>query len=429
MINTVLVAIDSLLTQQINAILHHPDFQKLEASWRGLTYLLDNSHGVNNLQVRVLDISWDELSRDVLNAIEFDQSQLFKKIYTDEFDQPGGHPFGLLICDYFVNPKQDETGGNDIYTLQALSGVAAAAFSPCVIGVDPVFFGVNHLSELESVIDLMRIFEHQSYAKWKKLRQETDSRFLNLTLNRFCLRSPYSLLDDRLDGFYFQENLYKHYDYLWGNSVYCLGSVIARSFGQTGWFYELKGTRQDSLQGGVVEGPISLYFEDDVSPFYSKPLCETILKQEHERYLHNLGFIILSKCAYSVLCVFYACRTLYQNQSEKTLPNPIGLSLDTVLCVSRFAHYLKIIARHKIGSFTTREKLEGYLQNWILQYTANSAGNITPEFSAKYPLHYSQVTIREKANKPGYFYGSFQLMPRYFKEQLDETLCLEMRLS
>ncbi len=424
MYETLLVTIDALLNRQVNAILHHPDFQKMEASWRGLSYLLDREKNIRNLKIRVLDISWAELSRDLMNAIDFDQSQLFKKIYTNEFDQPGGHPFGLLICDYFVNPKQDNAGSNDVYALRALAGIAASSFSPCLIGLDPQFFGVSQLSDLESLVDFSRIFEHLSYDKWKKIRQDADARFINLMLIRFCLRIPYVLMDDRSDDFCFQEDAYEHNHYLWGNSAYCLAGVCIRSFEQTGWFYEIKGTRKDALQGGLVEGLIPHYFEDDVSPFYAKPPCETVLRYTHEIELQNLGFIILSRCTYSPFCVFYACKAFYQRSKDQ-----VALSLDTILCVSRFAHYLKVIGRQKIGSLITRDGLQNYLQSWILQYTSNAAGEATPDFTAKYPLSAANVTVLERPTKPGHFYGAFNLTPHHFQDQLDENLFLEMSLS
>ena len=396
----ILIAIDTILNRQINAILHHPSFQALEASWRGLMYLLNCKDEIKNVHIRMLNLSWDELTRDVMNAIDFDQSQLFKAIYTNEFDQPGGTPFGLLICDYYTNPKQDKKNSNDVYTLHALTGIAAAAFSPCLIGVNPHFFGIEHLSELETLTDFTRIFEQPSYEKWKKMRREADARFLNLVLIRFCLRAPYMLLDDRTDNFCFQEDAFSNDHYLWGNSVYCLGAVCIRSFAQTGWFYDIKGTRAASSQGGLVEKIPIQYDEDNTSLFYAKPSCDVILRHAHEDKLQDLGFIILSRCTYSPLCAFYTCRSIYYYENDK---QQIALSLDTILSLSRFAHYLKIIGRQKIGSFVTRDILENYLQQWLLQYTSNTSGELTQEFTAKYPLSAAGITINERPEQPGTF--------------------------
>ncbi len=423
---TILIAIDMILNRQINAIMHHPRFQALEASWRGLMYLLECKNELKNVHVRILNLNWQELSRDLMNAIDFDQSQLFKAIYTNEFDQPGGKPFGLLICDYYANPKQDKRSPNDIYVLHALTGVAAAAFSPCLIGVDPHFFNVEHLSELETLVDFTRIFEHPSYEKWKRVRQSPDARFLNLMLVRFCLRTPYTLLDDRIDHFCFQEDSFTTSHYLWGNSAYCLGAVIMRSFAQTGWFYDIKGINITSPQGGIVEKTPIQYEDDHTSFFYAKPACEVALRYEHEEALQDLGFIILSRCTYSPICAFYTCRSVYCYEHHK---KKIALSLDTVLSLSRFAHYLKIIARQKIGSFATRDILENYLQQWLIQYTSNTSGELTQEFTAKYPLSAAEITVNERPDKPGDFYALFTLTPHRFHDQLSEHLCLEMSLS
>lgn len=425
MVNTLLVAIDDIINRQLNLILHHPTFQKMEASWRGISYLVDRKQTGTNTQIRVLDLAWSELSRDVLNAIDFDQSQLFKKIYTNEFDQPGGYPFGLLICDYFVNPRYDETSGNDIYTLNALAGIAAAAFSPCVLGLDALFFGIKQLTEMELLVDFSGIFNSQSYTKWKKLCRSADARFLNLTLVRFSLRTPYQLLDDRLDGFCFREIICDHNDYLWGNTVYCLAAIVLRSFQQTGWFYEIKGIRKDTRQGGMVEDLVTHYFKDDINSFYAKPSCEVALKHAHESNIYKMGIIPLSRCPYSNACVFYTCSTQY----EEHLNLRNRLSLDTVLSVSRFAHYIKSIARQKIGSTVTSEILQNYLQNWLQQYISIPAGDMTPEFAAKYPLYYGNISVRERKAKPGYFDASFHLKPHHFKDQIDENLYLEMSLS
>lgn len=429
MINTLLVTIDDLLNRQLNAILHHPDFQKLEASWRGLLYLVTCRERGKNVRIRVLDLTWAELSRDVLQAIDFDQSQLFKKIYTQEFDQPGGMPFGILVGDYYVNPKQDETGGNDIYVLTALMGIAAASFAPCILGIHPVFFGVDQFFEFESLVAFARIFDHPAYAKWKKLRHEADARFLNVTMIRFCLRSTYFILDDHKHGFSFKEDTFAHNHFLWGNSVYCLAGVIIRSFQQTGWFYEITGTRNDTQHGGLVDGLIPQYFEDDSSPFYAKPSCETALKYKQEQTLIDLGFIPLSTCAYTTYSVFYTCPTVYQSPHITFSIALRRLSLDSVLCVSRFAHYLKIVARPSIGSFTTADILQNHLQNWILQYTSSAADEITPAFKARYPLHYSHIQVRERFDKPGSFNVSLQITPQHFIESFDENLRLEISLS
>lgn len=422
MLSSTLIAIDACLNRQLNAILHHPAFQKLEASWRGLSYLIDRHRNTENVSIRVLDINWDELSSDVLHAIDFDQSQLFKKIYSNEFDQPGGTPFGILIGDYFVNPRQDEKGGNDIHVISALMGIAAAAFSPCIIGIHPNFFEVKYYWELESLINFSRIFDHPSYAKWKQLRQDADARFLNFTLIRFCLRNPYTSLDDHIEGFFFKEIAYEHNHYLWGNPVYCLAGLIIRSYHQTGWFYEIAGIHQNTTQGGVVEGIIPQYFKEDPSSFFAKPSCETALKSKQEHELNTLGFITLSPCAFSTFCAFYCCQTFYE------LP-PDGLPLYVTLGISRFAHYLKILARQCIGSFMTRDILQNHLQQWILRYTSSTASEIASPLETRHPLRYSKVTVKQRINQPGYFDAFVHLIPYHFTNQFDKNLHLKIHLS
>ena len=427
--NLILVAIDSILSNQVNKILHHPEFQKLEASWRGLSYLLKRNGETERIKVKLLDISWDEIGSDLLTAIDFDQSQLFKKVYTDEFDQPGGTPYGLLICDYLVDPRSQK-GKKDVHILSALAGVAAASFSPCIIGVTYKFLGIDCPRHLEKVLDIDSILAQPEYEAWRKLRQLPDTRFMSFVFSRVCLRLPYRPFFPRSPGFCFEEKCHEVSDYLWGSSVYCLGDVIMRSFQQTGWFLKITGTYKDSLQGGIVEGLPTHYYPEDSCKYYSKPLIEIALKEWQEQSLVSQGFIVLSLCRYSIYVLFPACPTIYQVFPKKNRPQEKeSIGLDTTLCISRFAHYLKIMGREKVGLFITAEALQDYLQSWILNYTAHSSGELTDEFLRKYPLKEASINMEEHPARKGYYFCHLALMPHQYRAQIEGRLALTLRFS
>jgi type VI secretion system protein ImpD len=434
--NQLLVYIDHLLSRQVNLILHHPKFQKLEATWTGLSFLLQHQEEGHNLKIRILDLSWEELSKDLYNALEFDQSQLFRKIYGNEFDQPGGEPFGLLICDHSIQlkPSQGSLAHNDIQTLLALSGVAAAAFAPCVLGVEAEFFGLDRYSDFESLRDLKKIFSSSDYDSWKYLRNHPDARFLNLVLPRVTMRLPYRLGDNRIDGFCFEEECTRHEDYLWGNPAYALAATIIRSFCQTSWFLNIKGIDPSLSGGGTIESLPPHYYDADASPSYAKPLLEVSLKTIQEMDLNNFGFMTLSICQYTSTCIFYTCPTVYGRASSYEKIDFVSAELFyyplyNILVISRFAHYLKVIGRNKVGSFLAATQYEYFLQNWIGQYTGQPSGDMTQEFISKYPLAESTVRITET---PGYarqhYLCTISIRPHTHIQEYDDLFLFNLKL-
>ena len=255
MLSRDIAALDAALSEQVNAILHHPRFQKLEASWRGLRYLAEQTDEESNVQIRVLNLPWKELARDVERAIEFDQSQLFRKIYSEEFDTPGGQPFGVLLGDYEIHHRPTaEHPFDDVAVLTAVSHVAAAAFAPFIAGVHPSMFGLDRFTGLEQPLNLSRTFEQVEYLKWKAFRDTEDSRFTGLTMPRVLMRLPYEDDGDRVDGFRFREDVARpdRSQYLWGNAAYAFGAVLIRSFSESGWLAGIRGVRRGEESGGLV---------------------------------------------------------------------------------------------------------------------------------------------------------------------------------
>jgi len=405
LIQQLIVKIDDVLSRQINTLLHHRQFQQLEACWRGLNLLVSKA-SCQNIIIKILTVSYQELSRDLLNAIEFDQSHLFQKIYANEFDHPGGQPFGLLIGDYYFNGLSQ-----DLETLSIMSKIAAAAFAPFISAVHQHFFGLDHFNELKVNLSLTSLFQQKIYNKWQSLRKDEDARFLGLTLPKILLRKPYNHTL-RINHRFFSEIIEQPDDYLWGNAAYAYAIVIIQAFSLNGWFTDIRGINPITLSGGVINLPRE-YFTTD--PCFSNPklVTEMAITDQQERQLNELGFLALKDHPHEQLSIFYSSQSLqvsakYSNISATTNAK-ISTMLHYILCASRFAHY-------KIGSFTNADDCESYLQSWLLNYCTANPEN-SAEISVRYPLNEACVHIHEQAGFPGKYSCTIHLKPHY---QLDD---------
>jgi type VI secretion system protein ImpD len=420
--------IDELIQTQVNAILHHPKFQKLEASWRGMRYLIDEIEELNDprIKVRMLNISWLDVAKDLQRASDFDQSQLFIKIYSAEFGHPGGEPFGILIGDYEISHRAVNRHAHDVDTLRRLAKVAAAAFTPFITSIDPSLFGLDEFVGLARSMNLERMFQQKEYLSWKTLRQDEDTRFLGLVLPRVLLRRPYQEDELRTHSIYFEEDTPHRKNYLWGNASYCFAAMTARAFAQTGWFAEIRGVRQNKLEGGLVTGLPRQTFYTGIK--YATEICIT---DSQEKELSDWGFIPLCECKYTGYSAFYDCRSLHKpklyDRANANMSAQMSSMLNYILCVSRFAHYLKIIARDKVGSFASPIDCEQYLQNWIRQYTA-AGSDLDPALKAKYPLRETRVQVQEEPGKVGSYRCIMHLKPHGQLDQIEPYLQLNTEL-
>jgi type VI secretion system ImpC/EvpB family protein len=437
--------IDELISAQLNAILHHPQFQKLEASWRGLWFLVDGLADGASIKVRVLNISWRELTQDQDRALEFDQSQLFRKVYESEFGHPGGEPFGVLLGDYEIHHRAtpDHPFAGDVETLGKIGSVAAAAFAPFIAGVHPSFFGLDQYSELERPLNLPRTFEQIEYLKWRTLRQAEDSRFVGLVLPRVLIRLPYGPRGKLDTGIGFREDVggEDRSNYLWANAVYAFGSILLRAFAASGWLADIRGVRQGKGEGGMrvcledaglVTGLPVHSFLTDRDGLARKCSTEVIITDEQEKGLDDLGFIPLCHCHDTEYSAFYACPSIQKpavyDEEAATANARISAMLQYMLCVSRFSHYIKVISRDKVGGMTGPEEVEDYLRQWLRNYiTANDSGG--PEVKAKYPLREAKVQVRERRDQPGTYQCVIHLRPHYQLEQMRTSLRLSTELA
>lgn len=429
----VIANIDRLLSEQMNAILHHPDFQRLEASWRGLYYLVSQASSQSSLvKIRILDIKCLEIVKDLDKAIEFDHSQLFAKIYSSEFDSPGGEPFGLLIGDYKVSHKL-KWGKHALHieALKELSKIASAAFTPFVAAADPSLFGLDDFSELQPTINLARTFVLKEYQRWKNLREQEDARFVGLVLPHVLMRLPYRNNNRRNDKFCFSETTKSSKSYLWGHSVYAFAAVVLRAFSQNGWFADIHGAARDKLNGGMVDGLPHPNSGMEKNNFFNKPASEVCIHFTQEKLLSDLGFIPLCGSQYNDMNVFYSSQSIQRpvlySKGAASNNEKLSAKLNYMLCVSRFAHYIKVIFRNKIGTFFTTEECEDYLNKWLRHYTADGS-DLRSEMRASYPLRESSVQVNEQAGKVGHYYCILHLRPQYQFEQFDVTMSLKTNL-
>lgn len=429
-----LARLDALLSEQVNAILHHPAFQRLEASWRGLRYLVDQNES-ETVKIRVLNVTWTELSRDLERAIEFDQSQLFRKVYSEEFGTAGGEPLGVLLGDYEIRPQPSlEHPTDDVATLRAISGVAAAAFAPLITGVHPSMFGLDDFSTLEQSLNLRAHFDQVSFLKWKAFRESEDARFVGLALPRVLMRLPYEDDGSRIDGFTFHEEVAgpDRSKYLWGNAAYAFGAVLMRSFAESGWLADIRGVRRDVAGGGLVAGLPSHCFSTDRRGVAAKSSTEVAITDFREKDLSELGFLPLCHCADTEFAAFYTAQSTQQpkkyDELAATMNAKISAMLQYTFCVSQFAHYLKVVARDKIGSFQQAEECEDFLHRWLQQYVTSDA-EASPEIKAELPLREASVRVREHPQRPGSYVCVAHLWPHFGLDELATTLRVTTELT
>ncbi len=419
-INSRIAEIDRLMTAQVNEIMHHEDFQKLEGSWRGLNQLVMNSETSAQLKIRVLSVNKKDLLKDLEKAIEFDQSALFKKVYEDEYGTFGGAPFGALIGDYeFGNHPQD------MALLEKVSQVAAAAHAPFLSAASPDLFGWENFNEMSDVRDISKIFDRTEYAKWRSFRDSEDSRYVGLTLPHTLGREPYGAATRPTESFRYEEDVdgTDHSKYLWTNAAYSLGTRLTEAFAMHGWCVAIRGVEG----GGMVDSLPTHTFKTDEGEVAMKCPTEVAITDRREKEFADNGFIPLVHCKGTDFAAFFGTQSANKSKKYDTDSANANARLSTQLqymfAVSRFAHYLKSMMRDKIGSFMSRENCEDFLNRWINNYVT-SDDSASASVKAKYPLREARVDVAEIPGKPGCYRAVAFLRPHF---QLDE-LSVSLRL-
>ncbi len=426
-----IAAIDNKLSAQLNEVIHHPKFLQLEGTWRGLNHLVMNSETGTSLKIKVMNLPKRELTRDLTRAVEFDQSQLFKKIYENEFGTPGGEPYGSLIGDYEWTQHPD-----DVETLRLVSNVAAAAFAPFISAAGAGMFGFKDWTDLSKPRDLAKIFDTQEYAKWRSYRDSEDSRFVNLVMPRVIARLPYGSATKPIEEFNYEEAPYDaagaarpldHQQYCWMNAAYVMGTRLTDAFAKYGFCVAIRGAEG----GGKVENLPTHVFTSDDGDLDSQCPTEIGITDRREFELSNQGFLPLCHYKNTDYAVFFGAQSTQKpkkyDRPEATANAAISARLPYIMASSRFAHYLKVLARDKIGSFMEASDCEKWLNRWIKNYV-NSNENAGQETKARYPLREAKVEVKEIPGKPGSYNAVAYLRPWLQMEELTTSLRMVARI-
>ena len=425
-IESIIAEIDQRLSEQLNQILHHENFKKLEGSWRGLSYLVNNTETDETLKIRVFNISKKDMSKTLkkFKGTAWDQSPIFKKLYEEEFGSPGGEPYGALIGDYDFDHSPP-----DVELLGEIAQIAAAAHAPFIAAAAPSLMNMDSWQELSNPRDLTKIFQTAEYAPWRSMRDSEDARYVGLTMPRFLARMPYGASTNPVDDFAFEEDTEgsDHSKYLWSNSAYAMGAKITSSFKQFGWCSQIRGVES----GGMVEGLPCHTFPTDDGGVDMKCPTEIAITDRREAELAANGMMPLSHWKNTDYAVFVGAQSLQKpaefDDPDATANANLSARMPYLFATCRFAHFLKCIVRDKIGSFKERADMELWLNDWIMKYVEPDP-NATNAAKAKRPLAAAEVVVEDVEGNPGYYSAKFYLRPHYQLEGLTGSLRIVSKL-
>jgi len=426
-VEALVAAIDKKLTQQINEILHCEAFQKVESAWRGLHYLVSNTESDEQLKVRVMNVSKNELYRTLrkYKGSAWDQSPLFKKLYEQEYGQFGGHPYGAIVADYYF-----DNSGPDVDLLSQMAKICAASHAPFIAAAAPSVMLMESWGELANPRDIAKLFETPEHAGWRALRESEDSRYIGLTLPRFLARAPYGAKSNPVDSFDFEEDTADGDSsrYVWANSAYAMAANINRSFKHYGWCTRIRGIES----GGAVDDlPVHIFPSDEGGMASTCP-TEIAVSDRREAELSKAGFLPLVHMKNSGMAAFIGAQSLHKpaefDDPVATANASLAARLPYLFACNRFAHYLKCIVRDKIGSFKSREDMQRWLSDWVIHYVDGSPEHSSNETKSRRPLAEASVVVDEVEGNAGYYTAKFFLRPHYQLEGLTVSLRLVSKL-
>lgn len=426
-IASIIAEIDKKLSDQVNEILHHSDFQEMESAWRGLHHLVNNTETDEMLKIRVLNISKKDLHKTLrkFKGAAWDQSPIFKKLYEEEFGQFGGEPYGCLVGDYHFNHSPP-----DVELLGEMAKIAAAAHAPFITGADPSLMNFDSWQELSNPRDLTKISQTPEYAAWRSLRDSEDSKYLGLAMPRFLGRQPYGAKGDPVEEFAFEEDTgnAESDKFAWVNAAYGMATNINRSFKEYGWCSRIRGVES----GGTVEGLPTHTFPTDDGGVDMKCPTEIGISDRREAELAKAGLMPLVHRKNTDMAAFIGAQSLHKpaeyDDPDATANANLAARLPYLFSTCRFAHYLKCMVRDKIGSFKSRSDMEAWLNKWIKQYVDGSPNTSSERTKAEKPLAAASVEVAEVEGNPGYYTSKFFLRPHYQLEGLSVSLRLVSKL-
>ena len=409
LIDDMIAEIDDKLSLQLDAIFHHPDFQKLESAWRSLKYLVDRTDFRQNIRIELLSVSKEDLLEDFNDAPEITKSGLYQKVYSEEFGQHGGRPFGDMIANFEFTP-----GAQDITLLQNIASVAAMSHCPFIAAANPKFFGIDDFNDLQKVKDLESHFEGAQYIKWQSFRESDDARNVALAMPRFLLRLPYDSESIEVKAFNYNENVSgSHEDYLWGNAAFAFATNLTKSFAEYRWCTNIIGP----LGGGQIDD-LPLHQFESLGDLQTKIPTEVLIPERREYELSEQGFMALTMRKATDNACFFSANSV---QKPKNFPDTeegnraktnytLATQLPYMFVANRLAHYLKVIQRENIGTWKSAPELNSELNKWISQYISDM-DNPTAETRSRRPLRKAEVVVEEVAGEPGWYKVSLQVVP------------------
>ena len=400
-IEEMIAQLDKKLSLQVNEILHNETFQQVESAWRGLHYLVYNSETDAQLKLKVMNVSKQELYRDLrlYPDAKWDQSPLFKAIYEQEYGQLGGQPYGSFVCDYHFDHS-----AVDIRLMRDLSKIAAASHAPMIAGAAPALMGMDSWTELSNPRDLSKIFDTPDYAAWKSLRDSVDSRYMGLCMPRVLARQPYGAKSQPVEEFAFEEETDGHSGkkYAWMNAAYAMAVNINRAHKEYGWTVRIRGVQSG---GEVVNLPTHTFPTDDGSVDLKCP-TEIAISDRREAELSKSGLLPLIHRKNTDKAAFIGAQSLYRpkkfgDKDDATAADNLSSRLPYMFAVCRFSHYLKCMVRDQIGETKERVQLEAWLQGWISRYIDQNPSGSSSADKARKPLAAAKVDVFEDAENPG----------------------------
>jgi type VI secretion system protein ImpC len=426
-IEAIIAQLDKKLSEQINLIMHHEDFQKLEGAWRGLNYLVNNTETDEMLKIRFINISKNDLGKTLkrYKGTNWDQSPLFKRLYEEEYGQFGGEPFGCLVGDYHFDHSPP-----DVELLGEMAKISSAAHTPFIAGTSPTVMQMDSWQELANPRDLTKIFTTPEYAAWRSLRESDDARYIGLAMPRFLARLPYGAKTSPVEAFDFEEDTgaADHNKYTWSNAAYAMAVNINRSFKEYGWCSRIRGVES----GGAVEGLPAHTFPTDDGGVDMKCPTEIAISDRREAELAKNGFMPLIHRKNSDFAAFIGAQSLQKpaeyDDPDATANAALAARLPYLFATCRFAHYLKCIVRDKLGSFKERDDMQKWLQKWIMNYVDGDPAHSSERTKAERPLAAAEVVVEEVEGNPGYYTSKFFLRPHYQLEGLTVSLRLVSKL-
>ncbi|MDR2594734.1 MAG: type VI secretion system contractile sheath large subunit [Fibromonadaceae bacterium] len=414
--------IDKIVSEQLDAIMHSPEFQKLESSWRALQFLVQRTDFRRNVKIELISADKESLKYDFEDSPEVIQSGLYRHIYSDEYDTPGGEPYAAMIANY-----EFENSADDIDLLKNVSSVSAAAHCLFISSVGSKFFGKSDIGDLPKIDDLENYMERAEFTKWRGFRKTDDARYIGLVLPRFLLRNPYGESKNSR-GFNYTESVLgeEHEKYLWGNAAFAFAVNMVRSFQENGWCVQIRGPES----GGKVED-LPIHFFNSGKGAQTKIPTEILIPETREFEFAKQGFIPLSFYKNRSYACFFSANSAQKpeeyDDAEATANSRVNSRLPYIFLTARLAHYLKVLQRENIGASKSASVLEAELNNWIKELVTEMK-NPGPELAATHPLSFGQVTVVENSDNPGFFKVTLSVIPHFQVEGVNVNLSLVSKM-